>query len=155
MNHYLQEIRDGVEVPPPWYPLPDGFVVPDIGSMFGADRAVVSAACIVAASKTLKQKPPGSRKLVEWCCSPLSKLGKPKIAKDCEVRRVTEVEDAATLEAAATAAFEVTMIGPHALLCGSMPCTGGTPCTHVNKMFPSAMKKILRLQRIFKQMWRQ
>ncbi len=117
---------------------------------------MVAAACIVAASKTLKQKPTGSRKLVEWCCSPLSKLGKPKIAKDCETKRITEVEDATTPAAAATAAYEVTITGPHALLWGSMPCTGGTAWTHVNNnMFPSALQKILRHQRIFKQMWRQ
>ena len=85
----------------------------------------------------------------------LASLGSPTIAKDCEVKRITEVENATTREAAATAAYEVTLGGPRALLWGSMPCTGGTSWTHINKMFPSALKKILRHQRIFKQMWKQ
>ena len=109
MNHYLQEIRDGVEVPPLGYPLPEGFVIPDTSSSLGADRAMVAAACGDAAGKRSRQKPAGPRRLVEWCCGPLSKLGKPKIAKDCEVKRITEVENATTREAAATAAYEVTL----------------------------------------------
>ena len=155
MNHYLQEIRDGVEVPPPGYPLPEGFVIPDTSSSVGADRAMVAAACGDATSKSSKQKPAGPRRLVEWCCGPSSKLGKPRIAKDCQVTRITEVDNATTREAAATAAHEVTLGGSHALLWGSMPCTGGTSWTHVNKMFPSALKKILRHQSTFKRMWKQ
>ena len=59
VDHYLQEIRDGVEVPPLGYPLPEGSVISDTSSSLGADRAMLAAACGDAASKSSKQKPRG------------------------------------------------------------------------------------------------
>ena len=85
------------------------------------------------------------RRLVEFCCSEDSVLGQPKFVRaGCRVFRFTIVDDLtreAGLQAAMRAVTDVAP-GEYIHLWASLPRTAGSPWQHLNKRYPSALKKI-------------
>ena len=85
------------------------------------------------------------RKLIEFCCSNNSVLGREKyLFTGCEVQRLTIDNDLTTKGGLKHAldAVENTKPGQYIHLWGALPCTGGSPWQHVNKKHESARSKI-------------
>ena len=85
------------------------------------------------------------RRLVEFCCSEDSVLGQPKFVRaGCRVFRLTIVDDLTTEDGLQAALRAVTNAAPgeYIHLWASLPCTAGSPWQHLNKKYPSALKKI-------------
>ena len=95
------------------------------------------------------------RLMVEWCCSPDSKLGQPRAAsKGCTVFRVTESEDATTKECVERMIQKTIKIWKDNDKCNvhthiSLPCTGGCPWNNVNKDLPGGKERIQQHQKKF------
>ena len=95
------------------------------------------------------------RLMVEWCCSPDSKLGQPRAAsKGCAVFRVTESEDAATRKCVDQMIQKTMQFWKDNHKCNvhihiSLPCTGGCPWNNVNKDLPGGKERIQQHQKKF------
>ena len=73
-----------------------------------------------------------TRRLVEFCCEEESVLGRPGIAKDCEVIRLTIENDLRT-KAGLEAAMAAVDTDLPCLLWASIPCDGGSPIHYLSK----------------------
>ena len=95
------------------------------------------------------------RLLVEFCCSSTSKLGEQrKPAKNCKVIRVTEQEDGTSESCRRWLAQEIEAfkkVHPNGMVFfyASLPCTGGSPWTNVNKDLPNGSERIAEQQQLF------
>ena len=90
-----------------------------------------------AASARLGTRPRCNRVLVEFCCSPNSKLGEARAAaKGCHVLRVTEEDDATKPQTIRRLVQEIHTLcdegGLMLLLYASLPCTGGSSWQRLN-----------------------
>ena len=98
---------------------------------------------------------------LEVCCGKGSKLGDSTRfrSKGCSTFRLTEEIDLTNPETRKRFVRDVLQslrsIGSEAklLVWISLPCTGGSPGTHVNKEIPSAAAKIDEHQQLFKRLW--
>ena len=96
-----------------------------------------------------------TRLMVEWCCSPDSKLGQPRAAaKGCTVFRVTESEDATTRKCVEQMTQKTIQFWKENDKCNvhvhiSLPCTGGCPWNNVNKDLPGGKERIQQHQKKF------
>ena len=101
--------------------------------------------------------PDAKRLIIEICCSSESKLSDTdrKWAVGCTVLQFTEDNDLNSEENRKQIAKEVNEwdgdITPLAWI--SLPCTGGTPWTHINTRHPKAREKVLYHIRIFHKLW--
>ncbi len=74
---------------------------------------------------------PTDRTIVEFCCGPNSRLGRPyECSKGCRVIRITEDIDANSVQGKFLSAKGV--CSKRGLLFGSIPCTGGCPFNSIN-----------------------
>ena len=95
------------------------------------------------------------RLMVEWCCSPDSKLGQQRAAsKGCTVFRVTENEDATTRKCVEQMTQKTIQFWKENGKCNvhvhiSLPCTGGCPWNNVNKDLPGGKERIQQHQKKF------
>ena len=113
------------------------------------DREYLS---MVAQSTNIDSPAPGrvrtkisDRRLIEYCCSEDSLLGREKYqVRGCAVFRMTIHHDLTTKSGVEHALQAVHDAGPaeHVHLWGSLPCTGGSPWQRVNAKYPSAREKI-------------
>ena len=99
-----------------------------------------------------------NRLLVEICCSPMSKLSdvSREAAVGCRVIQFTEKhglldEEYQTYVASIVNDFPMSQDVPLWL---SLPCTGGTSCSHVNLTIPSAAKKVMKHVKTMKKLWK-
>ena len=103
-------------------------------------------------SQQPKQRP---RLMVEWCCSPDSKLGQPRAAsKGCTVLRVTESEDATAKECVEQMTQKTIKFWKDNHKCKvhvhiSLPCTGGCPWNNVNKDLLGGKERIQQHRKKF------
>ena len=101
--------------------------------------------------------PDAKRLIIEICCSSESKLSDTdrKWAVGCTVLQFTEDNDLNIEENRKQIAKTVNEwdgdITPLAWI--SLPCTGGTPWTHINMRHPKAREKVLHHIRIFHKLW--
>ena len=102
--------------------------------------------------------PKPNRLLVEICCSPLSKLSdvSREAAVGCRVIQFTEKHSLLDEEYQSYVANIVNEfpVCKDVLLRLSLPCTGGTPWSHVNLKSPSAAKKVMKHVKTMKKLWR-
>ena len=100
------------------------------------------------------------RLLVEFSCSSTSKLGeKRKPSTNCKVIRVTENEDGTSESCRKWLAQEIAKFKqqhPRGMVFfySSLPCTGGSPWTNVNKDLPNGNERIAEQQRLFRQLFK-
>ena len=90
-----------------------------------------------AASARLGTRPRCNGVLVEFCCSPNSKLGEARAAaKGCHVLRITEEDDATKPQTIRRIVQEIHTLcdqgGFMLLLYASLPCTGGSSWQRLN-----------------------
>jgi hypothetical protein len=91
------------------------------------------------------------RTLIEFCCGDDSLLGRRRPwSYGCRIVRVTEELDARSM-ASFTLLSRVTQCKP-CLWWISMPCTGGTPWTHINKYYPRGFQLIRQHVRLVNQL---
>ena len=91
------------------------------------------------------------RLLIEYCCSPTSKIGANK-TDGCEVLRLTEDIDMTTpngLRVALDAVDRAKKEGIYVALWASLPCTAGCPWQRLNRKRKSARKKIRQHKIVF------
>lgn len=92
------------------------------------------------------------RRILEYCCSPDSLIGRHAPA-DCCVVRITEAIDARSSEGRFTARAGLCTDKP-CLLWGSLPCTGGSPWVTMNMhMLPGFAARLRVARKIWKQIW--
>ena len=92
------------------------------------------------------------RVIVEFCCGSNSRIGhRTRHSEGCRVIRVTEELDATSSDGFLLAAKGCTM--KKALLYSSIPCTGGSGWTHINKHIPSAFTKIRKHRKLFEKLF--
>ena len=102
------------------------------------------------------------RMLIEYCCSPSSKLGQiTTSSRGCEVVRLTEEHDMTTDEGLNYALQAVRRAPPGALmLWASLPCTGGSTFQYINQIKNLKRRNVDGLSKwvdhwtLFKQLWR-
>ena len=93
------------------------------------------------------------RVIVEFCCGEESRLGDlTRYSKGCRIIRITEELDATSDDGIYLASKGCTV--RKALLFSSIPCTGGSSWTHVNKQHHSAWKKVRQAKAVYRQIWR-
>jgi hypothetical protein len=114
------------------------------------DEGIISAHCVCLVSSlkfdpdvTTRRRPEKTnRTIVEFCCRADSVLGAETAGnKCCHKVRLTEREDMTSsfgIEFALSSVRE-----PNTLLWASIPCTGGSPWMHLNRMKIKGMRKKL------------
>ncbi len=92
------------------------------------------------------------RAIIEFCCGPNSVIGqRTSASKGCRVYRITEGIDANSEEGFFLAAKGCTF--NKALLFSSIPCTGGSSWSHINKHHHTAWKKVRSARKIYRKIW--
>ena len=95
-----------------------------------------------------------TRRLVVFCCEDNSVLGRPEIAEDCEVIRLTLENDLRT-KAGLEAALDAVNTELPCLLWASIPCDGGTPFHYLSKDWDTDefQEKLNKKRADAKKMW--
>ena len=95
-----------------------------------------------------------SRRIVEFCCGPNSRIGQ-RAPPDCEVVRLTADDDLTTQEGLDKALAAVSESDVPVLLFGALPCTGGSLCQHVNWYRGAKTRSKIRAHwALFRVLWR-
>ena len=99
--------------------------------------------------------PTPNRLLVEICCSPMSKLSdvSREAAVGCRVIQFTEKHSLLD-ELYVASIVNDFPVSKDVVLWLSLPCTGGTPWSHVNLKIPSAAKEVMRHVKTVKKLWK-
>jgi len=92
------------------------------------------------------------RVIVEWCCSPHSRIGKAtRHTKNCRVIRLTKDDDMTSNKGLQVALQAVNQ--PRVHLWSAMPCTGGSPWQRINALLPGGEARIRAHIDLFKALW--
>lgn len=87
------------------------------------------------------------RMIIEFCCGRNSRLGRPySWNQGCDVIRLTLDDDVTTtvgLKKALDAIQEANRLGIHVLLFVSIPCTGGSMWTNLNKTRGASTRRLI------------
>ena len=103
------------------------------GSSESSDQIIDSSSASMSAAVGKEET---ERLVMEYCCSPESKLGNPSNFADnnCKVIRYTEEDDMRTDAGKCKALSDIKAFkGKHISLWSSIPCTGGSPWQYVNE----------------------
>ena len=95
------------------------------------------------------------RTIIEFCCGENSVLGRSTGSSvNCNVIRVTQRHDVTTEEGLRFVLENIKNAGPNVLLWASMPCTGGSPWFHINKVKPGGDIRLKKHVALFSKIWR-